>query len=558
VQTRPFHPGQALQEALALHRQGRLSDAEKIYTRVLKAAPGNFDALHLLGLVKAEGRQFGEAYRLMSAALKINPGVADVWSNFANVLHALKREPEALDAIDRALALRPGDAGLLQQRGHALLWLSRPADALVAFDAALNAAANHPDALNGRGLALAALGRAAEALTAFGKALALAPMRVDTLYNRGNALLDLDRHAEAIDAYERVLARAPNHAKAWANRGRALQSLDRPAEAVPRFEKALASNKEDSDTHFNLALALLSTGDYTRGFREYEWRWTRTGMAGLMRKPNKPLWLGEFPLGGRTILLQAEQGLGDTIQFARYVPLLARSGATVVLEVQPELKALLASVSGVASCHARAEALPLFDVYCPMGSLPLAFKTERSNIPSELPYLSADPTRTEYWRERVASLPGKRIAIAWAGHARHANDRNRSVELDRLAPLLAIDGVSFLSIQRDLRDGDAERLSRHPNVTHVGADLNDMGETAALLSCVDLTIAVDTSVVHLAGALGRDAWVMLPFAADWRWGVSEERSAWYPPLRLFRQSAHSDWDGVIARLRDALAEFART
>jgi tetratricopeptide (TPR) repeat protein len=557
VQTRPFHPGQALQEALALHRQGRLRDAEKIYARVLKATPGNFDALHLLGLVKAESRQFGEAYRLMSVALKINPGVPDVWSNFANVLHALKRDPEALDAIEKALALRPDDPGLLQQRGNALISLARPADALAAFDAALKAAPNQPDALNGRGLAFAALGRPADALTAFDKALALAPMRADVLYNRGNALLDLDRHAEAIEAYDRVLARAPNHVKAWANRGRALQSLNRPAEAVPCFEKALALNKDDADTHFNLALALLSVGDYARGFRDYEARWTRTGMAGLVRKPNKPLWLGEFPLGGRTILLQAEQGLGDTIQFARYVPLLARSGAKIVLEVQPELKALLASVAGVTSCHARGEALPSFDLYCPMGSLPLAFRTQPANVPDDLPYLSADPVRTEYWRDRVASLPGKRIAIAWAGHVHHANDCNRSIDLDRLAPLLTIDGVSFVSIQRELRDGDGESLSRYSNVTHVGAELSDMRETAALLSCVDLTISVDTSVVHLAGALGREAWVMLPFAADWRWGVTGERSAWYPQLRLFRQSAHGDWAGVVARLRDALAEFVR-
>jgi tetratricopeptide (TPR) repeat protein len=558
MQTRPFHPGQALQEALALHRQGRLRDAEKIYARVLKAAPGNFDALHLLGLVKAEGRQFGEAYRLMSAALKANPRVADVWSNFANVLHALKREPEALEAINKALALRPADPSLLQQRGHALLSLARPADALAAFDAALKTVPNQPDALNGRGLALATLGRPADALSDFDKVLALAPMRVDVLYNRGNALLDLDRLEDAIQAYDRVLARMPDHAKAWGNRGRALQSLNRPAEAVLCFDKALAADKENANARFNMALALLSSGDYARGFREYEWRWARTGMAGLVRKPNKPLWLGEFPLGSRTLLLQAEQGLGDTIQFARYVPLLTRSGAKIILEVQAELKTLLGNLSGGSTIAARGEPLPVFDLYCPLGSLPLAFKTEPSNVPCDLPYLSADAARIAYWRERLASLPGKRIAIAWAGHAHHANDRNRSIALTQLAPLLTTPGASFVSTQRDLREGDADELARHRNVTHVGSELNDMAETAALLGAVDLTIAVDTSVVHLAGALGRDAWVMLPFAADWRWRVSGETSAWYPQLRLFRQTTLGDWNGVLAHLCDALAEFVRT
>jgi hypothetical protein len=249
--------------------------------------------------------------------------------------------------------------------------------------------------------------------------------------------------------------------------------------------------------------------------------------------------------------------LGDTIQFARYVPLIARGGAKVVLEVQPELKAQFANLPGVSSVVARGEPLPAFDVYCPLGSLPLAFKTTPANIPCELPYLEPHPARTAHWRERLASVPGKRIALAWAGHARHINDRNRSIALERLAPLLAIEGASFLSIQRDLRDGDAEELARHSNVTHLGSELHDMAETAALLSCVDLTIAVDTSVVHLAGALGRDAWVLLPFAADWRWGITDERSAWYPQLRLFRQSTLGDWDGVVARLRDVLAEFVR-
>ena len=553
MQTRPFDPGQALQQALALHRQGQLRDAEKIYTRVLKASPGNFDALHLLALVKADAKQMGEAYRLMSAALKINPNIPDVWANYANVLHALKRNEEALQAIDKALALRPGDPGLMQQRGNALLTLNRPADALPCFEGGANANSADPDGLNGRGLALAALGRASEAFAAFEAALANAPLRADIVYNRANALLALDRLDEAVAGFDHVLARAPNHAKAWINRGRALQNLNRPGEAVPCFEKAIALDRDDADAHFNLALALLSTGDYERGFREYEWRWKRTGMP--PRKSSKPLWLGEFPPNGRTILLQAEQGLGDTIQFARYIPLLARMGAKVALVVQPELKALLSGVAGVTSCQARGEPLPAFDLTCPMGSLPLALKTTLATIPTDIPYLAAKDRRVAQWRERLASLAGKRVAIAWAGHARHINDRNRSLDLDPLAPLFALPGLSFVSIQRDLRDGDAEKLARIPNLTHVGGELNDMMDTAAVLAVTDVTLAVDTSVVHLAGALGRAAWVMLPFAADWRWGVSDETNAWYPQARLFRQSALGDWPGVIARVRDALTQF---
>jgi hypothetical protein len=263
------------------------------------------------------------------------------------------------------------------------------------------------------------------------------------------------------------------------------------------------------------------------------------------------LWLGEFPLGQRTILLPAEQGLGDTIQFIRYAPLLARTGAIVAVEVQPELKSLLARVDGITSCHARGEALPAYDVYCPLGSLPLALKTERSTIPADIPYLRADDAHIAKWRSSIEQLQGKRVALAWAGHARHPNDRNRSIDLKLFEPLFALEGISFISIQPDLRGGDDELLARH-NITQVGGKLADMADTAAIVALADITIAVDTSVAHLAGALGREAWVLLPFSPDWRWTLSGEHSPWYPQVRLLRQSAPGDWPGVIAAVRDAL------
>jgi hypothetical protein len=254
----------------------------------------------------------------------------------------------------------------------------------------------------------------------------------------------------------------------------------------------------------------------------------------------------------KTILLHAEQGLGDTIQFARYVPLLARAGATVILEVQPELKELLASLEGVSACLARGEPLPAFDVHCPLGSLPLALKTDAATIPATIPYLHADDARIAKWRPRLAALPGKRVTLAWAGHARHANDRNRSMDLEALVPLLALDGISFVSIQRELRENDATTLARHANVTPIGDEFADMADTAAVAALTDLTLAVDTSVVHLAGGIGRPVWVMLPFSPDWRWTLKEEFSPWYPQTRLFRQPAIGDWPSVIAQVRDAL------
>jgi len=555
VPPQPFDLGQTLQQALALHQQGKLRDAEKLYARALKAAPGNFDALHLLGLVKAQSGQMGEAFRLMSSAVKINPQSPDAWSNLANVLHALKRNGEALDAVDRALALRPNDPGLLQQRGNTLLALARPADAIASFDAVLKINPRQGEALFNRGAAKAALGRPAEALADFDAALSLAPNHPDALYNRGNALADLGRPAEAIAAYDRALARAPQHLKAINNRGRALQALNRHAEALAAFDQAIAIDKNYADAHFNRAHTLLTLGDLRKGFAAYEWRWQRSGMEGTARKLGRPLWLGEYPLGGKTILLHAEQGLGDTIQFARYAPMLARAGAKVVLEVQPELKDLFAGLEGVQACISRGETLSAFDVHCPLGSLPLALKTDVGSVPAPIPYLKADASRIETWRARIEALPGKRVAIAWAGHAKHVNDRNRSLALAQFTPLFAREGVSFISIQRDLREGDAELMAHHPNITDVGNALNDMSDTAAIAALVDLTIAVDTSVVHLAGALGRPVWVMLPFWPDWRWGLGQERSPWYPQARLFRQPAIGDWTSVVAAIGDALTHF---
>jgi len=494
----------------------------------------------------------GEAHRLMAAALKINPNAPDALVNFANVLHALKRDGEALTHLDKALALRPGDQEALLYRGNALNALDRREDAIACYDAVLARNPAHGDALLNRGTARARLGRHADALTDFDAVLTRIPHHVEALYNRGTALLELERPDAALAAFDAAVAAAPKHVGAWTNRGRALQALNRHADAVTSFEKAIAVDKNFADAHSNMALSLLTLGQLSRGFAEYEWRWKRTGMSDARRNYRGRPWLGEFLIGQRTIRLAAEQGLGDSIQFVRYAPLLARSGAKVVLEVQPELKALLAGVDGVTSCHARGETLPAYDVYCPLSSLPLAFKTESATIPADIPYLRADETHLAKWRPIIEALPGKRVALAWAGHAKHPNDRNRSIALAQLEPLLAVDGISFVSIQRDLRGGDEVILARHKSVTHIGDKLDDMADTAAVLALANLTIAVDTSVIHLAGAMEREAWVMLPFSPDWRWTLTGDHSPWYPRMRLFRQAKPGDWPGVIASLRDAL------
>jgi hypothetical protein len=275
----------------------------------------------------------------------------------------------------------------------------------------------------------------------------------------------------------------------------------------------------------------------------------------------KPLWLGDYPLARKTILLHAEQGLGDTIQFARYVPMLAATGARVVLEVQSELTALLARLAGDITVIARGETPPPFDVHCPLGSLPLALKTDLNNVPAPIPYLAADDASLAKWSGRIGALARPRIAIAWSGNASHFNDRNRSVPFSRLGPLFDLQaGVGtqaarFISIQRDVRGEDAEALAAENRITQVGGDLQNFTDTAAVIALADLVIAADTAVAHLAGAMGRPLWVLIPFAPDWRWTLDGDSSPWYPTARLFRQTAIGDWGGVIARVATELKSF---
>lgn len=534
----------AVEEALALHRQGRLDEAERIYGRVLKAWPDHFDALHLCGMLKLKRGKAGEAYRLIAAALRVEPRSADALCNLGLVLGALKRDGEALASFEKALALDPGHVEALNNRGRALLEAGRAEEALASFDQVLRRQPGHVEARINRGNALSGLARHDEALADYEAAIAVSPVHPGAHFNRGNALLSLGRHGDAVAAYDRALASAPTYVKALSNRGLALAALGRYAEALASYAGALAVDKSFADAHHNEALTRLRIGDLGRGFAKYEWRWKRSGM--LPRRLAQPLWLGEYPLGRKTILLHAEQGFGDTIQLARYARRIGQAGARVILEVQPELKRLLGRLDGVAEVIGRGEKLPAFDLHCPLASLPLACKTTLETIPADIPYLAPDAERLARWRSRLATLESPRVALAWSGRTTHENDRNRSIAFSRLEPLLSVPGIRFVGVQRDLRPEDAELVRRDHRIVHLGDELDDFADTAAVMTLVDLVISVDTASVHLAGAIGRPVWVLLPFVADWRWMLDREDSPWYPTARLFRQRAIGDWDGVVA------------
>jgi tetratricopeptide (TPR) repeat protein len=494
-----------------------------------------------------------EALASYERALAIQPGNARALYNRGGVLRDLRRPAEALASYDQALAIKGDYAEAFNNRGLALLELQRPAEALVSFERALAIRPDYATALNNRGNTLQDLKRPAEALASFERALALRPSYVQALYNRGIVLRDLLRPAQALASFDQALSINPRHVDALNNRGIVLRDLDRPLEALASYDRALAIDPDNAEIHSNRSSLRLLLGDFDRGFEEFEWRWRAQDFAPWRRDFAAPLWRGEEPLAGRTILLHAEQGFGDAIQFVRYVPLVAARGARVVLEVPPPLAGLLSRIEGATTVIGRGERLPEFDCHCPLLSLPLAFKTRLETIPAGVPYLSACADRVIEWKRRLPQTPARRIGIAWAGNPGFKGDLTRSIGLARFSGLLSAGGIAFLGLQRDLRDGDRDLLRSYPQVTPLGEAIEDFEDTAAIMSLVDLVITSDTSVAHLAGALGRPVWILLQYAPDWRWLRGRDDSPWYPTAQLFRQSEFGDWESVVRRVKDELA-----
>jgi hypothetical protein len=317
-------------------------------------------------------------------------------------------------------------------------------------------------------------------------------------------------------------------------------------EALTSYRKSIALKPDYALAHWSLAVNRLRFGDFKTGWAEGEWRWKCPGLPIIERKFGCPLWLGAEPIRGKTILLHSDQGLGDALQFCRYVPLVAAMGAHVILEVQSELRELVSGLDGVSTVVPRGEALPDFDLHCPLASLPLAFDTSVDTIPSTTPYVSVGDY-AQAWKNRLTSVRSPRVGLVWSGNPDHNNDRNRSIALETLLPLLDAD-VGFVSLQKDARQADRAILDQRKEILDLGPELKSFVDTAAVVSHLDLVISVDTSVAHLAGALGRPVWILLPYVPDWRWLLHRTDSPWYPTARLFRQSETRDWRTVIQQV----------
>lgn len=551
------HVQATFNKGLALHQKGQFVQAQELYQQVLALQPGNFDAQHLLGMIAHQTGNSGRAVELIGKAIEINPHDAVAHNNHAAALENLKQYEDAVKSYDKAIALKADYAEAYTNRGNALRALKRYELAIESHDIAIRYRPDFAGAYYNRGIVLGDLGRLEAAVESYDKAIALKADYAEAYNNRGTALRNLAQPHAALDSYDKAIAFRTNYAEAYANRGNALKDLNRHHAALDSYGKAIALRPNDAGAHLSHSLCLLQMGDFQSGWRKYEWRWREKGLEKTRRNFAQPLWLGKEPLKGKTILLHSEQGLGDTIQFCRYAKLVNHLGARIVLEVQPPLVNLLTSLEsleGVAELVARGSELPAFDYHCPLLSLPLAFETNLDNIPAAPSYLAAPFEKLKEWQARLGDKTKLRIGLVWSGSTGHKNDRNRSIPLSKLLEMLPGDS-QYISLQKELRDADEATLGQRPDVLHFGEEIRDFADTAALCEMVDVVVSVDTSVAHLAGALGRPVWILLPFNPDWRWLLDRDNSPWYPSAKLYRQESPGDWNGVFKKLSADLSAY---
>jgi tetratricopeptide (TPR) repeat protein len=421
-------------QGVALHQQLKLADAERIYIEVLQRQPNHFDALHLLGVVAIQTKRTVRGIELITKAIGLNAKVAAAHSNLGNALRELKRPEDALASYDRAIALKPDNAETYYNRGLALQDLKRPEDALASYDKAIALKPNFADAYNNRGMALRDLKRPEDVLASYDKVIALNPHYAEAHNNRGIALRDLKRPEDALASHDRAIALKPDYAEAYYNRGLALQDLRRPEDALASYDKAIALKPDYAEAYVSQSLCFLLMGRFEQGWRQYEWR----------RKENKPiaprtylqpLWLGEQNIEGKTLFIHWEQGLGDLIQFCRYAKLAADLGARVILEVPKPLMSLLSTLSGVAQLIEAGSPSPSFDYQCPLLSLPLAFKTTLSCIPTTIPYLKVDSEKSRLWKERLGERSKRKVGLVWSGGFRPNQPEMWFIDIRRNIPL---------------------------------------------------------------------------------------------------------------------------
>ncbi|MDB5400686.1 MAG: hypothetical protein JWQ55_2704 [Rhodopila sp.] len=555
--TQPVSPAlqRLLAEGLQHHLAGRLSEAERLYRQILAINPRHADGLHLLGMIAYQAGHPELAVDLIGKAITTNANVASYHSNLGNALKQLGRLDQAAAAYRGALGLMPNFMEAHYNLGNTFREQGRLDDAVACYRKALALKPDFAEAHNNLGRVLEDQGRLDEAVACCRRALDLKPNFPEAHYNLGRALEEQERLDDAAVCYRKALDLQPDLAEAHNNLGAVLGRQGHSDDAIAGYRRALELKPDLPGIHNNLALALLAQGDMAAGWQEHEWRWKTPQLIEAHRDFAQPQWQGQAT-AGRTLLIHAEQGFGDTLQFCRYASLAAGRGLRVIMEVQRPLVRLLRDLPGVDLVLGHGDELPAFDLHCPMLSMPLALGTTLETIPGAAPYLHADQAGIAAWRTRLAAMANQnpRVGLVWAGNPRRhspalaAADRRRSLALDRLAPLFDLRGLHFFGLQKDAP-------SDLPLTDFMG-EMEDFADTAALIANLDLVIAVDTAVAHLSAALGKPVWLLNRFDSCWRWLTGRRDSPWYPGLRLYQQPRPGDWDPVLAEVASDLRDFA--
>jgi tetratricopeptide (TPR) repeat protein len=527
---------------LEAFEQGRYLAAEKSFASSLEYLPDRPSTLVNIAATYLKLERLGDAQRCAQRAFDLDHSNVDALIYLGLV--AQKAQPDtdlAFAYLEQAKQLDPRRAEILLHLGDTFKQHGRPDDALACYDQAIALSENLPEAHNHRGLILKSKTDFAGAIACYSRAIALKQDFAEAYNNRGNAYSEIGQIDKALADYDQAIALAKSGLAKSGYNGTAAE----PSDTTLPLDQNLA------EFQFNKSFVLLLNGNYEEGFPLYEARWKIKNGACVPYSFAAPLWLGDQPLAGRSILLHAEQGLGDSIQICRYIPLVAQLGAHVFLEVPKELICLMAGLKGVTQCFAKGEALPPVDFHCPLMSLPLAFRTNLASIPAEIPYLSTDARKLTYWSQRLGEKTRLRVGVVCSGSTQFRNDNFRSMPLAQIMGYLP-NGHDYVCLQKEIRDSDKASLPDFPHLRQFADEIADFQDTAALCELMDVIVTVDTSVGHLAAALGRPTWIALPLAGDWRWLRDRNDSPWYPNVRLFRQSAALDWSSPFTDIAAAL------
>ncbi|WP_420477195.1 tetratricopeptide repeat protein [Noviherbaspirillum sp. ST9] len=589
--------GALLQRAMQLHQSGDLNGAQPLYEKLLAVQPANVDALYLAGLLEYQRGDYVLAQRRLEAALRQNPSASAIHTALGNVFRESKDWAKAHACYQRAIDLDPAGAdthynlgvtfqeqgdlqgaetayrrALASNPGHPECWINlgtvlkergNLGEAESCYSQALQLQPRHALAWYNLGVLQSAAMRFIEAVGSFRRALEIQPHYPAAAYNIGVACRSAGALEDASDWFNHVLTMQPGHENARHNLGAVLYELGRFDEAEGCFRTLLARSPGNPELNYNMSLLALARGDYASGWRAYEWRWLGAESSRRHRRDfSSPQWQGEG-VAGKTILLHAEQGLGDALQFVRYAPMVADLGARVILECQAPLGRLLRSVRGVSLVVHRGDPLPAFDLHCPLMSLPLAFGTRIETVPAQIPYLAPDPVHVGQWGQRLGISNCMRVGLVWAGNPRRFSeqqsqvDRRRSLSLQQLVPLARCQGVEYISLQLGDAAEEARSNPAWERLKDVTRDIADFEDTAAIVANLDLVISVDTSVAHLAAAMGKPVWMLSRFDACWRWMRGRDDSPWYPGMQIFRQSRPGEWGDVIERVVERLEAVSK-